>query len=208
MEALPSLMTKVLLTPLVVLTRYALPYHATWGAFLIFYIPVLLILWNILNCNYNIYLDSLIYQGIQQDSASLLYYIPGYGPYSTGFVGVDGKQAYTSSEYIQQPCSYGPDSYPCYTYDSTYAGNGSSSSTSGPMKSGGSSGSGKSNGFNVAKTNGNLSSKTSALPFNSKNQQPNSSRSIYQNQSLNPLNKVSFLRIKIYRCLCLSELCS
>lgn len=129
------------------------------------------------------------YTGIQQDSSSLLYYIPGYGPYSTGFVGVDGKQAYTSSEYIQQPCSYGPDSYPCYTYDSTYAGNGSSSSTSGSMKSGGTSGSGKSNGFNVAKTNGNLSSKTSALPFNSKNQQPNSSRSIYQNQSLNSLNK-------------------
>ncbi|KAL1549644.1 YT521-B-like domain containing protein [Salvia divinorum] len=42
--------------------------------------------------------------GSYADNASLLYYVPGYGPYSTGFVGVDGKQAYTSSEY---PCSYG-----------------------------------------------------------------------------------------------------
>ncbi|KAH6805762.1 evolutionarily conserved C-terminal region 11 [Perilla frutescens var. frutescens] len=127
------------------------------------------------------------YMGIQQDNTSLMYYVPSYGPYSTGFVGVDGKQAYTSSEYVQQPCTYGSEAFPCYTYDLNYAGNGSSSNKSGSVKSAGTSGSGKSNGFTVAKTNSNLSSKTSALPFNSKNQQPNSSRSIYQNQSLNPL---------------------
>ncbi|KAL1546067.1 YT521-B-like domain containing protein, variant 2 [Salvia divinorum] len=118
------------------------------------------------------------YSGIQQDNASLLYYVPSYGPYSTGFVGVDGKQAYTSSQY---PCSYGSEVFPCYTYDPAYAGNGSFSNKSG---------SGRSNGFNVGKTNGNLSSKSSALPYNSKTQQPNSSRSMYQNQYLHPLKKL------------------
>ncbi|KAG6434176.1 hypothetical protein SASPL_105798 [Salvia splendens] len=54
------------------------------------------------------------YAGIQPDNTSLLYYVPSYGPYSTGFVGVDGKQAYTSSEY---PCSYGSEVFPYYTYD-------------------------------------------------------------------------------------------
>lgn len=126
------------------------------------------------------------YAGMQQDNASLLYYVPSYGPYSTGFVGVDGKQAYTSSEYAQQPCSYGSEAFQCYTYDSNYAGNGLSSNKSGSVKSAGTSGSGKFNGFTVSKTN-NLLSKSSALPFNTKNQQPNSSRSIYQNQPLNPL---------------------
>ncbi|XP_057780294.1 YTH domain-containing protein ECT1-like isoform X2 [Salvia miltiorrhiza] len=130
------------------------------------------------------------YAGIQQDNSSLLYYVPSYGPYSTGFVGVDGKQAYTSSEYLQQPCSYGSEAFPCYTYDLAYAGNGSSSNKSGSVKSAGTSGSGRSNGFNVAKTNNNLSSKSSALPYNSRTQQPNSSRSIYQNQSLHPLSKL------------------
>ncbi|KAG6427273.1 hypothetical protein SASPL_111515 [Salvia splendens] len=126
------------------------------------------------------------YAGIQQDNASLLYYVPGYGPYSTGFVGVDGKQAYASSEY---PCSYEAEVFPCYTYDSAYVGNGSSSNKSGSLKSAGTSGSGRSNGFNVAKTHSNLSSKSSALPYNYKTQQPNSSSSVYQNQSLHPLNK-------------------
>lgn len=125
-----------------------------------------------------------------------MYYVPSYGPYSTGFVGVDGKQAYPAPEYLQQSCSYGSEVFPCYTYDLAYSGNGSSSNRSGSMKSAG--GSGKSNGFNGAKTNGSLSSKTSTLPYNSRSQQPNSSRSIYQNQSLNPLNKVSCLRINIY----------
>ncbi|XP_042049800.1 YTH domain-containing protein ECT1-like isoform X1 [Salvia splendens] len=126
------------------------------------------------------------YAGIQQDNASLLYYVPGYGPYSTGFVGVDGKQAYTSSEY---PCSYGSEVFPCYTYDSAYVGNGSSSNKSGSVKSAGTSGSGRSNGFNVAKTRSNLSSKSTALPYNYKTQRPNSSSSVYLNQSLHPLNK-------------------
>ncbi|KAI3448351.1 hypothetical protein Pfo_005016 [Paulownia fortunei] len=135
------------------------------------------------------------YTSIQPDNASLLYYLPGYGPYTTGFVGVDGKQAYASSEYLQQPCSYGSEAFPCYTYDLAYDRNGltGSAAKSGSVRSVvGPSGSGKSNGFNTTKTNNNHSSKTSALPFNSKIQQPAShfSRSIYQNQSLNPLNKL------------------
>ncbi|KAK6143770.1 hypothetical protein DH2020_024118 [Rehmannia glutinosa] len=116
------------------------------------------------------------YTGIQPDSASLLYYLPGpgYGPY-------------TSSEYLQQPCSYGSEAFPCYTYDLAYARNGltSPASRSGLVRSVvGPSDSGKSNGFNTAKTNNNLSSKISS-------QQPAShlSRSIYQNPSLNSTNK-------------------
>ncbi|KAI3445584.1 hypothetical protein Pfo_002249 [Paulownia fortunei] len=134
------------------------------------------------------------YTGIQSDNTSLLYYLPSYGPYTTGFMGVDGKPTYASSEYLQQPCSYGSDAFPCYSYDSTYSGNGSTGTAarSGYVKSVmGPSGSGKSNGYNIAKTNTNLSSKTSALPFNSKVQQcSNFSKSIYQNQPLKPLNKL------------------
>ncbi|KAK6121349.1 hypothetical protein DH2020_044921 [Rehmannia glutinosa] len=59
------------------------------------------------------------YTGIQPDNASLLYYLPGpgYGPY-------------TSSEYLQQPCSYGSEAFPCYTYDLAYARNGLTSPAS------------------------------------------------------------------------------
>ncbi|KAL0454469.1 UNVERIFIED_CONTAM: YTH domain-containing protein ECT2 [Sesamum latifolium] len=39
-----------------------------------------------------------------------------------GFVGVDGKQAYTSpAGYLQQLCSYGSEAFPCYAYDLAYA---------------------------------------------------------------------------------------
>ncbi|CAI9769530.1 unnamed protein product [Fraxinus pennsylvanica] len=52
-------------------------------------------------------------KGIQSNNGSVLYYLLGYG-YTTRFVDVDGKQ----------PCvPYRPDTFPCYTYDSTYAGN-------------------------------------------------------------------------------------
>lgn len=200
METLPSLMKKVFPTLLLARMRYAL--CGVPSSFLKFLFCCCIMYGNgIFVLHYNIHLelysrydDALIYQGMQQDNTSLLYYVPSYGPYSTGFVGVDGKQAYTSSEYIQQP--YGSEAFPCYTYD--YAGNGSSSNKIGSVKSAGTSGSGRSNGFNVAKTNSNLSSKSSALPYNSKTQQPNSSRSIYQNQSLHPFSKVFCLRIIIY----------
>ncbi|KAK6159655.1 hypothetical protein DH2020_003036 [Rehmannia glutinosa] len=132
------------------------------------------------------------YTGIQSDNTSLLYYLPGFGPYATGYMGVDGKPTYASTEYLQQPCSYGSDAFPCYSYDSTYSGNVSTGTAarSGSVKPVmGPSGSGKSNGYNIPKTNTNFSSK--ALPFNSKVQQSsNFSKSIYQNQSLKPLNKL------------------
>ncbi|KAL7119647.1 hypothetical protein ACP275_02G075400 [Erythranthe tilingii] len=124
------------------------------------------------------------YTGIQSDNASMLYYLPSYGPYTAGYMGVDGKPNYTSSEYLQQPCPYGSEAFPYYSYGSSYLGNGSIAS-----------GSGKSNGYNnnnnnnIAKTNTNLSSKT--LPFNSKFQHSsNFSKSAYQNQHLKPLNKL------------------
>ncbi|PIN08072.1 putative high-glucose-regulated protein [Handroanthus impetiginosus] len=96
------------------------------------------------------------FTGNQPDNTSLLYYVPGYASYTTG-----------------------PETFPYYTYNMTFAGNGSTAT------------SGKSNGYNTAKTNNNLSSKTSASTFNSKNQLPASPffGSIYQNQSLNPSNK-------------------
>lgn len=124
----------------------------------------------------------------------MLYYYPGLTPYTTGYMGVDGKQTYASSDYLQQPYSYGSESYPLYTYDSSYAGNGTTTAgaRSGPAKSmTGARGSGNSNDFSAAKTNNNLSRKTPVLPYNSKVQQhPNFSRPAYQSQPLKPLNKV------------------
>ncbi|KAK4424422.1 YTH domain-containing protein ECT4 [Sesamum alatum] len=135
------------------------------------------------------------YMGIQQENASLLYYLPGYAPYTTGFLGADGKQALTSSEYLQQLCSYGSEAFPCYAYASTSAGTGS---TGAAARSGSlrpviaPSGSGKSHVLNTAKTNHNLSTRTSAYSLNPKLQQHASCslRPIYQNQSINPLNKL------------------
>ncbi|KAL3814530.1 hypothetical protein ACJIZ3_015798 [Penstemon smallii] len=129
------------------------------------------------------------YTGTQSDNASLLYFYPGYTPYTPGYMGADGKQTYASSEYRQQHGSYGSEVFPSYMYDSTYAG----LTGTGARSVMGPSGSGKSNGFNAAaKANNNLSSKASALPFNSRYQQPSShfSKPIYQNQPLKPLNKL------------------
>ncbi|GER41482.1 evolutionarily conserved C-terminal region 2 [Striga asiatica] len=114
------------------------------------------------------------YTGIQSDSNPLLYFYPGFASYQTG------------TEYLPQLGSYGSDAFPCYTYDSTYSGNVSNGSAakSGSFKTMmGPGGSGKSNGYNVAKT--------SALPVNSKFQQSsNFSKSFYQNQALKSLNKL------------------
>ncbi|KAG8368852.1 hypothetical protein BUALT_Bualt15G0089800 [Buddleja alternifolia] len=125
------------------------------------------------------------YAGIQSD---LLYYLPGYGPYTTGYMGLDGKPTYASSEYLQQSGSYGSEAFPCYSYDSTYSGKGSTGTAVKSVM--GPSGSGKS--YNAAKTNTNLSSKASSFPFNSKVQQSsNYSKSVYQNQPLKPLNRLA-----------------
>ncbi|PIN18594.1 putative high-glucose-regulated protein [Handroanthus impetiginosus] len=131
------------------------------------------------------------YTGIQSDNNSLLFYLPGSGPpYTTGFTGIDGKPTYISFEYLQQPCLYGPEPFPSYSYDPTYSGNASTrtavvKSVTGP------SGSGKPNGYSIARTSTNTSIKTAALPFNSKVQfSSNFSRSIHQNQPLKPPNKL------------------
>lgn len=58
----------------------------------------------------------LLLQGVQSDNGSLVYYLPGYNPYSTGtLMGVDGQcvgqQPYFSSGYFQPPVSYGSIKY-------------------------------------------------------------------------------------------------
>ncbi|KAL3651524.1 hypothetical protein CASFOL_004526 [Castilleja foliolosa] len=106
------------------------------------------------------------------NNTPFVYYLPGYG--------------YTSSDYLQQPYSYGSETFPSYTYDMAYTRNGSTGPD--PVRSMvGPSGSGKSSGYNTAKSN----NYNKALPFNSKTQQPDSSlsRSFYQDYSINPLNK-------------------
>ncbi|KAL3625659.1 hypothetical protein CASFOL_030513 [Castilleja foliolosa] len=126
------------------------------------------------------------YTGNISDNNTPLYYYPGYGSYTTG---------YASTEYLQQPCSYGSDAFPCYSYDSTYSGNLSTGSTarSGSTKPVmGPSGSGKSNGYNNPKTNSSFSSRTASSLLNSKAQQQsfNFSKPVYQNQHTKPLNKL------------------
>lgn len=134
------------------------------------------------------------------DNGFYLYYLPGYAPYTTGFVGSDGKQQpYTTSGYLQQPVSYGTDGLPCYSWcytngDLTY---GTASKSRNFKSMAGSNGSVKSNGFNSSKTNNGLSNKNSSLPLNSKTQQfasSNSLKSSPQTQPLKQSNKVmSFL---------------
>ncbi|CAA0814077.1 evolutionarily conserved C-terminal region 11 [Striga hermonthica] len=121
------------------------------------------------------------YTGIQPDNNSFLYYLPSYGTYTPAY----------GSEYLQQPCSYGSETFPCYTYDLAYTRNGLTGPAAkpGPARSGvGPSGSRNSDGFTASKTNNSLKSKISDLPFNSATQQPVShrSRSMYQN----PFNEV------------------
>ncbi|KAL0454478.1 UNVERIFIED_CONTAM: YTH domain-containing protein ECT4 [Sesamum latifolium] len=112
------------------------------------------------------------YMGIQPDNPLLLYYLAGYAPYTPGFVGVDGKQAYTSPGYLQQLCSYGSEAFPCYAY----TGIGSAGATTRSSSLIAPSGSGKSRSF----------------PLNPKLQQ-HFSRSlispIYQTQPSSPLKK-------------------
>lgn len=147
----------------------------------------------------------LICQGIQTDNTSMLYYLPGYSPYTTGYMGIDGKPSYASSEYLQQPSSYVSEAFPCYSYDSTYSGNVSTGTAarSGSVKSGmDPSGSGKSNGYSIAKTNTNLSNKSSALPFHGKVQPSNFSKPVYQHQPLKPLNKVHCNLIPVHKFSC------
>ncbi|KAJ9174726.1 hypothetical protein P3X46_013340 [Hevea brasiliensis] len=121
------------------------------------------------------------HMGMQSDNGSLVYYLPGYSPYASGtVVGVDGQQQFFSSPgYLPRPVSYGSESMPCYSWDSTCVGdvsNGNSGSgnrkySSGPSFS-------KANGLNSMKSNGNIGGK--------------SSKSTYMHPS-RPLNKMSTL---------------
>ncbi|OMO75140.1 hypothetical protein CCACVL1_16306 [Corchorus capsularis] len=95
------------------------------------------------------------------DNGSLVYYLPGYNPYATGtLMGVDGQSAgqqpYFSSGYYQSPVSYGSEAMPCYTWDSTYAGDVSNGNfdSFGNVKYGSGSAFAKSNGYNSTKSNG------------------------------------------------------
>ncbi|KAL0412764.1 UNVERIFIED_CONTAM: YTH domain-containing protein ECT3 [Sesamum radiatum] len=87
---------------------------------------------------------------------------------TSGFVGIDGKQGYTSSGYFQQLCSYGLDAFPCYAYTGT--GSAGAAARSGSRKS-------------------------RAFPLNPQLQQ-HDSRSlispIYQTQPSSPLKKFGF----------------
>ncbi|KAL0348222.1 UNVERIFIED_CONTAM: YTH domain-containing protein ECT3 [Sesamum angustifolium] len=123
-------------------------------------------------------LPVLTWYGIQPYNASLLYYLPGYAPYTPGFVGVDGKQAYTSPGYLQQLCSYGSEAFPCYAYTGTgSAGAAARSNSLRPVIA--PRGSGKSRAFPL---NPQLQQNTSRSPI----------RPIYQTQSFSPLNKFGF----------------
>ncbi|CAK7357123.1 unnamed protein product [Dovyalis caffra] len=106
--------------------------------------------------------------GMQSDNGSMVYYWPGY-PYASGaVVGVDGQSVaqqtyFSSSGYLQHPVSYGLESVPCYSWDSTYAGdvsNGNAGFENGKGGSGSTAFS-KTNGFNSVKSNGNFGSKFS-----------------------------------------------
>ncbi|XXG60497.1 hypothetical protein AAC387_Pa04g2393 [Persea americana] len=64
------------------------------------------------------------YSGIQSDNGSVVYYMPGYNPYTSGtLTGVDsqsvGQHAYFPSEYFQPSSSYGSEIAPSYYCDST-----------------------------------------------------------------------------------------
>ncbi|CAN1305775.1 YTH domain-containing protein ECT2 [Linum perenne] len=121
---------------------------------------------------------------LQSDNGQMIYYMPGYNPYSPGqVVGVDGQTAsqqqfYPPSEYIQHPVSYGSEAFPCYQWDSTYhseISNGNAGVGTDNHSRGGAT-LPKSNGLNSMKTNGSITSKY-----------PNPSST----QASRPLNKVS-----------------
>ncbi|CAL1385596.1 unnamed protein product [Linum trigynum] len=123
---------------------------------------------------------------LQSDNGSMVYYMPGYNPYSSGaVVGVDGQtvggqQFYPSSEYLQQPVSYGSEAVPLYNWDSTYLSDTPNGHAGFPSDNYNSRGAAttalpKSSGLNSTKTNGTISGK---YP------KPNST------QPARPLNKV------------------
>lgn len=96
------------------------------------------------------------YAGYQSDDSSMLYYLPGYNPYTGSFVGLDGQQP---SYY---PVSYG-------SWNPTYAvdfANGTPKSSTGKKTSV------KSNGYNSVKSSDStIATKISTTPFESKSRE-------------------------------------
>ncbi|XP_024455682.1 YTH domain-containing protein ECT1 isoform X1 [Populus trichocarpa] len=108
------------------------------------------------------------HMGMQSDNGSMVYYWPSY-PYASGtVVGVEGQSVaqqpyFSSSGYLQHPVSYGLETMPCYSWDSTYVGdvsNGNAGFENGKSGSG-STAFAKSSGFNSVKSNSNVGSKFS-----------------------------------------------
>lgn len=135
------------------------------------------------------------YTGIQPDNSSLLYYLPGYNPYAVGYMGVDGEQPYVSSGYLQQPVSYGSETFPAHSWDSKCVGDATNkvvnkSDSLKPM--GGRNGSTKLNSFNSSKTNNPLSNEASNVPLNAKTRQstvPSKFSKSFDAQALRSFNK-------------------
>ncbi|XVE48560.1 hypothetical protein DITRI_Ditri01bG0011400 [Diplodiscus trichospermus] len=99
--------------------------------------------------------------GVQSENGSLIYYLSGYNPYATGtLVGVDGQcvgqQPYFSTGYFQPSVSYGSEAIPCYSWDSTYAGDISNGNFDGLGSA-----FANSTGFNSMKSNGHVGTKLS-----------------------------------------------
>ncbi|XP_024980537.1 uncharacterized protein LOC112517364 isoform X2 [Cynara cardunculus var. scolymus] len=120
--------------------------------------------------------------GAYTDSGSLLYYMPGYNPYTTGnYMGLDGQQPYFSSSEVM----------PCYSWNSTtYSGDTTNrNGTSMGTKSNGI----KSNDLNSKRTMNSYTGKSSNYPLDMKSRQQSTSsipKSILQSQHLRSLNKL------------------
>ncbi|XP_010242050.1 PREDICTED: YTH domain-containing family protein 1 isoform X12 [Nelumbo nucifera] len=149
--------------------------------------------------------SGMTYPGVQSDSNSLVYYVPGYNPYASGsLMGVEGQclgqQPYFSSGYLQPPISYGSEAVSPYSWDSMSVGdapNGTGAVLAGPKPT--STGSTptaavKPKALNSIKTTGAVDAKVSAFPLDSKSCLPttssNFSKSVPPSQPLKPLNKV------------------
>lgn len=131
----------------------------------------------------------------------MLYYLPGYNPYATGYMGVDGEQPYVSSGYLQQPVSYGSEAFPSHSWDSKSIGDaakkvGNKSENLKPM--GGRNGSTKLNSFNSSKINNPLSNEASNVAWNAKTRQsavPSKFSKSFDAQSHRSFNKVKYFLI-------------
>ncbi|KAF5448122.1 hypothetical protein F2P56_028685 [Juglans regia] len=119
------------------------------------------------NDSYNLHADGS-HTGVQSENGSLVYYLPGYNPYTSGtLVGADGQcagqqQYFPSSGYLQPPVSYASEAVPCYSWDLTFVGdlpNVTAAGFANAKCAPGSTAFAKSNGFYSMKTNSNPASK-------------------------------------------------